>query len=221
MHYRNRAEAGRKLASELTSYQAKDYQDKDVVILALPRGGVPVAFEVAQALNAQLDVLVSRKIGAPHNSEYAIGAIAEKDVVVLDKKLIKLIGVSQQQLEQIKQQEKQELDRRVNTYRSGRSLECVQDKITVVIDDGLATGSTALAALKSARKLSPKELIFAAPVCAGDSLADLKPLVADIRCPYTPRSLRAIGLHYDQFDQVSDNEVVSLLNKAKLRFDNN
>lgn len=210
MIFQNRQEAGQLLAEKLI-----EYRNEEPIILALPRGGVPVAFPVAQSLEAPLDVVVARKIGAPHNSEYGIGAIAENGVLVLDQRAVNLIGVTEEQLEQLKEQETTELERRVQKYRRNKSLSPLKDRLVILVDDGLATGVTAQAAITAVRKEEPRAVIFAAPVCAGDSISKIKAEVKELVCLHLPTNLRAIGQYYRRFEQTSDEQVVELLEASR------
>ncbi len=150
MIFQNKQQAGQLLADKLA-----DYQTADPIILALPRGGVPVAFPIAQALKAPLDVVVARKIGSPNNPEYEIGAIAENETMVLDQRAVGLLGVSEEQLEQLKEKEMVELKRRVKKYRGSKSLPSLEDRLVILVDDGLATGVTAQAAIAAVRQEKP------------------------------------------------------------------
>lgn len=211
MIFQDRQEAGRLLAEELI-----EYQDEEPIILALPRSGVPVAFPVAQKLKTPLDVLVVRKIGAPNNPEYGIGAIAENGVVVLDQRAVSLLGVSEEQLKQLKEKENAELERRVQKYRGGKILPPLKDRLVILVDDGLATGVTAQAAITAVKKEKPRAIIFAAPVCARDSVSKIKNKVKEIVCLHLPTDLRAIGQYYRHFEQTSDVEVIELLEASQV-----
>ncbi|MBD3250547.1 MAG: phosphoribosyltransferase [Candidatus Pacebacteria bacterium] len=210
MMFNNRTDAGQLLAEQLSRYKL----DKPVV-LALPRGGVPVGFKVAQVLEAPLSVLVSRKIGAPNNPEFGIGAISEGGVVIFDQRTIGLLGVSQKTLNKLKQAEQTELDRRIELYRQGQPLPELRDKNVILVDDGLATGVTAQAAIKSVKKHSPASILFAAPVCAPDTANKIRAEVDLVLCTYSPTPLRSIGQHYRQFEQISNDKVIALLKQAK------
>lgn len=207
MRFQNRTTAGQQLAKLLHSYVDK----VDVIVLALPRGGVPVAFEVAQYLQAPLSVVVSRKVGVPSNPEFGLGAVAESEVVYLEPELQAMMGVSQAQLEPIIQAEQQELRRRVNLYRSGRELPELANKQVILVDDGIATGVTVMAAIQTINQLNPAKLVVASPVCAQDTAERLTDQVDELVCIHTPPSLGAIGAYYHQFEQTTDEQVLALL----------
>lgn len=209
MSFKDRTDAGKRLAEKLTEYKV----DR-LLILALPRGGVLVGYEVAQRLNAPLDTLVVRKIGMPGNPEFGVGAIATGSVSVLDAETLRSLGLKQEDLKDVIEKEKQELERRITRYQSGEWSRNALFDTVIVIDDGLATGVTARAALQSAKIMyKPKKLIFAAPVCARDSLKSLELYADRIVCVLEPENLLAIGEWYTEFPQTSDEEVLYCLNK--------
>lgn len=212
MIFENREEAGRKLAVKLSKYRAEK-----PLVLALPRGGVPVGFEIAEKLGASLDVLISRKIGAPHNPEFGIGAVAEGNIRVLDKPVIRLLNISKEDLETVSNEEKRELVRRAELYRSNQPLPSFKNRIIILVDDGLATGVTARAAIKALKKQNPKKIVFASPVCAYDTAGEFRHLVDDVVCVSTPVDFESVGLWYRNFDQVTDREVINLLHQSKER----
>jgi putative phosphoribosyl transferase len=183
----------------------------DVVVLALPRGGVPVAYEVARALGAPLDVFTVRKLGVPGNPELAMGAIATGGVVVLDQRLIQLLGIDQSQVEQAVAAEMHELGRREATYRGSRGPPDLTGKTAILVDDGLATGSTMRAAVLAIRELNPARIVVAVPVAAEETCDAFRDVVDEIVCGVTPRPFHAVGLWYDDFSQTSDDEVRELL----------
>ncbi len=205
----NRSDAGRKLATKL-----KKYQIEQPILLALPRGGVPIGYEVAQALKAPLDVLVVRKIGTPWNPELGIGAVAP-GVEVLDEASLRGLGIKASELGEIIEQEKQELKRRQKLYQHGEVLLNITGKTVILIDDGLATGVTTRAAIQAIKKLKPAKLILAVPVGPNDTVEKLSELVDDLICLERPYDFYAVGAFYHSFPQVSDEEVISLLKKAK------
>ena len=207
MRFNDRREAGRLLAERLKDYTGRS----DVVVLALPRGGVPVAYEVAQRLRVPLDIFLVRKLGVPGHPELAMGAIAQGGVEVLSDDLIRDLGVPIALVRQVAAREKLELDRRDRQYRGGRSLAPVRDRVVILIDDGLATGSTMQAAATALRQLSPARIIVAAPVGAGETCARLKQFADAVVCLETPEPFQAVGLWYEHFDQTSDEEVRRLL----------
>lgn len=206
--FKNRTDAGKKLAAVL-----KSYQNSKAIVLALPRGGVVVGHEVSKELNLPLDVLVVRKIGAPFNPEYALGALSEKNTIVMG--VNNDVEYSTQDVKKIIDQEKTEMKRRIKVYRAGRSLPSVENKTVILVDDGLATGLTAKAAIASIWKLKAKQVIFAAPVCARDSLSTILPEVDNINCLLTSDNLTSVGSYYEDFSQVEDEEVIRLLEDAK------
>jgi putative phosphoribosyl transferase len=210
MPFRDRAEAGRRLAERLG-----DLALRSPVVLALPRGGVPVGAEVAAALGAPLEVLVARKVGAPGQEELGIGAVAEglDEPVVTDA--ADQLGVGRDELRGLAERARAELQRRVALYRGGRPLPALAGRDAVVVDDGLATGATAEAALRAVRRHGPGRTVLAAPVCARDTAARLAALADDVVCVEAPPRFRAVGDWYDRFDQTTDDEVLALLAAAR------
>lgn len=208
--FSDRREAGRRLGLALSHFQ----HHPDVVVLGLPRGGVPVAFEVAEALNVPLDVFLVRKLGAPGHPEFAIGAIAAGGVRVVSQDSAAALGVTPDVIDQIAARERVELERRDAAYHAGRSRIDVRGKTVIVIDDGLATGSTMEAAVSALRAQQPGRIVVAAPVGARESCARLGRLADDVVCLETPEPFQAVGLWYRVFDQTSDDEVVDLLRRA-------
>jgi predicted phosphoribosyltransferase len=184
------------------------------VVLALPRGGVPVGLEVARALGAPLDVIDARKLGAPGHEELAVGAIAPGAVYV-DRMLVRRLGVSPAYLEQITTTEGRELERRERLYRSGRPPLDVEGRVVILVDDGLATGATARAAIASLRQRRPAQVILAVPVGAPETVARLREVADDVVCLETPPDFRAVSLAYRDFSPTSDAEVVSCLAAAR------
>ena len=203
---RNRKEAGQKLVSQL-----QDYTGKNVVILAIPRGGVVLGYEVAKALAAPLDIVVPRKIGAPGNPELAIGAIAEDGTVVLDEGLLQTFRISNEYLEREMSAETAEIRRRTLTFRGGLPPLDLSGKVVILVDDGLATGATMKAAVASVRKRSASEIVIAVPVAPPDTVRELSKLVDRVVCLIVYEPFMAIGQFYDDFTQVEDDEVVRLL----------
>jgi putative phosphoribosyl transferase len=208
MRFRDRRDAGLQLATRLQTEALVD-----PVVLALPRGGVPVAFEIARAIGAPLDVLVVRKVGAPQHREFGIGAIAEGGITVRDETAMRMVGVSAERFEQLATDERRELERRVRLYRSERALPELSDRDVVLVDDGLATGVTAEAAIHAARGLGARRVVLAAPVSAADTAARLS-AIADVECLATPARFAAVGEWYDDFGQTTDSEVLDLLRDA-------
>jgi putative phosphoribosyl transferase len=212
--FRNRTEAGRFLAELLRDeYGGRD----DVVVLALPRGGVPVGYEVAKALGAPLDVFVVRKVGVPGHSELAMGAIATGGVLVLDEGLVRRIGISENEIRRAVEAELRELERREAAYRGDRGPPQLEGKTVILVDDGLATGATMRAAALAVRKYNPARVVVAVPVAAEQTCDEFRDDVDDIVCGVTPWPFHAVGLWYDDFSQTSDEEVRELLARADER----
>ena len=213
MQYGNRTEAGRRLAAALAEFEGRS----DVLVLALPRGGVPVAAEIAARLKASLDLCLVRKLGLPGHEELAMGAIAIGGVQVLNDELIRAARVPLTLVTRVVDDERKELDRRDRAYRGGRPAPDVKGRIVILVDDGLATGATMEAAVMAVRQLSPSKLVVAVPVGAEESVQRLSTLADRVVCPETPEPFRAVGLWYQVFDQTSDAEVVRLLKEAETR----
>lgn len=208
--FRDRREAGKLLAQRLAVWT----DHPDVLVLALPRGGVPVAYEVARALHAPLDIILVRKLGAPGHAELAMGAIAEGGVRVLNQQVISELGVSADVIERIADGEQRILEQRRRLYRGHRRPPAIEGARTILIDDGLATGMTMLAAIEAVRRGGPSGIIVATPVAAPESIAEIEPLVDDVVALATPEFLYAIGMWYSDFSPTSDAEVCSLLAEA-------
>jgi predicted phosphoribosyltransferase len=208
--FRDRREAGRLLARKLKGFTTQS----DVLVLALPRGGVPVGYEVAVSLEAPLDVFVVRKLGVPGHEELAFGAVATSDVRVLNTEVVQSVGLSKDQIDRITIRERQELARRERAYRGDRQAPDPAGRSVILVDDGLATGATMLAAARALRREGPKEVIIAVPVAAAVVCDELRPEVDDIVCVATPERFHAIGIWYDDFSQTSDEEVRQLLDRA-------
>jgi putative phosphoribosyl transferase len=209
VRFRDRKDAGQRLAERLGPMLGQD-----LVVLGLPRGGVPVAAEVARALRAPLDVIVVRKLGVPGQPELAMGAVGEGGVRVVDERVLRLAHVAAEDLERAGDRERDELDRCVRRFRGGRDPVPVTGRIAVVVDDGIATGSTALAACSVARALGAARVVFAAPVCARESARRLAADVDELVCLHSPRHFTAVGQFYDDFSQTEDDEVLELLLRA-------
>ena len=210
MGFRNRADAGRQLAAHLTEYAGRS----DVLVLALPRGGVPVAFEVASALAAPLDVFLVRKLGVPGHPELAMGAIAAGGVEILNEALIRDLGVPAALVEQTAVRERLELERRDRLFRGGRRPAIVRDRTVVLVDDGLATGSTMEAAIVALRQQAPGLIVVAVPVGARETCDRIRRIADRVVCLQTPEPFNAVGLWYDEFKQTSDDEVTRVLAAA-------
>jgi putative phosphoribosyl transferase len=208
--FADRAEAGQVLAEKLEAYAGRD----DVIVLALPRGGVPVAYEVAIALGVPLDVFLVRKLGAPGHEELAMGAIASGDVVVMNEDVVKAMKVSDEVVEAKIASERQELARRELAYRDNRPPLDVEERTVILIDDGLATGSTMRAAVTALRRQHPARIVVATPIGAASTSAEFQTIADEVICAVTPEPFRAVGLWYDDFEQTSDEEVSDLLARA-------
>lgn len=209
----NRSEAGRQLAAELTRYAGRG----EVLVLGLPRGGVPVAFEIAVALDAPLDVFVVRKLGLPGHEEFGIGAIASGGVRVVDESVLRAYGVDADTLDRITERERRELERRERLYRDDRPFPSVVDRVVILVDDGLATGSTIRAAIAALRAEGPREVVVAVPVGAPETCTAIAKLADDLVCLETPEPFYAVGLWYQNFEQTEDDEVHDLLERASAR----
>jgi putative phosphoribosyl transferase len=209
--FRDRTEAGRRLAARLAPLAGER-----PVVLALPRGGVPVGFEIARALGAPLDVVVVRKIGAPWQPELALGAIVGGDAIDLavDEGLLARLRISREALEPIVAREREELHRRERLYRAGRPRAEVLDRTAIVVDDGVATGASMRAALRAIRRRRPRRLVLAVPVAPPETVTALGREVDELVCLEAPRDFFAVGQHYARFDQVSDEEVIEWLDRA-------
>src|SRR5687767_7548338 len=202
--FTNRADAGRQLAALLTSYANRD----DVIVLALPRGGVPIGFEVASALGTPLDVFLVRKLGVPGHAELAMGAIASGGVRVLSHDIIAQLSVSPAEVEEVTARERVELDRRDRMYRGDREPAALGGRTVILVDDGLATGATMEAAILAVRQSQPARVVVAAPVGAPDTCRRLARVADEVVCVATPEPFQAVGLWYERFDQTSDDEVI-------------
>jgi putative phosphoribosyl transferase len=207
--FADRREAGVELATKLGHLSNRD----DVVVLALPRGGVPVAFEVAEALDAPLDIFLVRKLGMPGHPELAMGAIASGGVRVLNTDVVSWYGVSDRAIEAVAREEQGELERREREYRRGRSLVDLTQKIAMLVDDGLATGSTMRAAIEAVRQHNPARVIVAVPVGAPSTCAEFADVTDETICARTPEPFSAVGLWYRDFSQTTDEEVHELLDE--------
>ena len=210
MVFRDREDAGRKLAAQLHAYAHR----KDVIVLGIPRGGVPVAFEVAKSLDAPLDIFVSRKLGVPWHEELAFGAVATGGARVLDRAIIDAVGIPDEEIGQITARVKKELDRRENLYRGDRSPLKVDGLTVILVDDGIATGSSMRAAITSLRQMRPAQIVVAVPVAPQSTCKRLRFEVDRLVCVHMPEEFYAIGQFYEDFSQVADEEVTRLLHLA-------
>lgn len=213
--FRDRRHAGRVLAQALARYANR----ADVTVLALPRGGVPVAWEVAAALRAPLDVFVVRKLGVPSHREFAMGAIASGGVRVLNDDVVRGLGISEAAIDSVTRAEQQELERREREYRGDAPPPDLQGRTVLLVDDGLATGSTMRAAVRALRQQHPATIVVAVPTGAPETCAQLRDEADDVVCATTPEPFHAVGLWYRDFNQTSDDEVRELLAQARAAHD--
>ncbi|HEX5072370.1 MAG TPA: phosphoribosyltransferase [Gemmatimonadaceae bacterium] len=205
--FRNRSEAGRALAAHLARYAGRP----DLIVLALPRGGVPVAYEVARALGAPLDVFLVRKLGLPGHEELAMGAIASGGIRLINEEVVRAYNVPDAEIEAVTAVEQRELQRRERIYRDNRPLPPLRDRIIILVDDGLATGATMRVAVLALRQESPARIVVAVPVAAPETCDEFRTIVEDVVCAETPSPFYAVGLWYEDFAQTTDEEVHDLL----------
>jgi predicted phosphoribosyltransferase len=210
--FNDRVEAGRELAARLARLRGPD-----VVVLGLPRGGVPVAAEVARALEAPLDIIVVRKLGLPEQPELAMGAVGEGGVRILDEDLVRAVGVTRDELDAVEARERRELDRRASAYRGGLAPIPVAGRVAVVVDDGIATGATARVACRIARAHGARRVVFGAPVGPSSTVRRLGEVADEVVCPATPGAFFAIGQFYRDFRPTTDAEVTAILAAARAR----
>lgn len=210
MIFRDRKQAGQMLAQRLKAYANR----KDVTVLGIPRGGVPVAFEIAETLGAPLDIFVARKLGVPWQEELAFGAIASGGVRVLNHDIVEPLGISNATIEEVTAREKKELERRERLYRGNRPPLNVHGRMAILVDDGIATGSSMRAAIAALRHLQPARLVVAAPVAPLQTCKELSSEADELICVETPMLFVAIGEFYEDFSQVSDGEVADLLRRS-------
>ena len=208
--FEDRRDAGRKLAGKLSRFGGER-----CVVFGLPRGGVPVGYEISRSLGAPLDVFVSRKLGAPGQPEFGIGAVAAGGVRILNADVVRRLGISDEYIERVTAREVAEVDRRLRFFRGGRPEPEVGGRTTILVDDGLATGVTARAAVEALRQRKPGHLVLAAPVCAAQTAKLFRSRVDELVCLASPSDLGAIGLWYKNFEQTTDEEVVQLLEKSR------
>lgn len=213
--FRDRSQAGRLLAEQLKAYANR----ADVLVLALPRGGVPVGFEIARALNVPLDVLIVRKLGVPQQPELAMGAIASGGIRVLNESLLADLPIPAGEIEAVTTRERQELERRERVYRGDRPFPTVQGHTVILVDDGIATGTTMQAAVAALKPQHPARIVIAVPVAAAETCAEFQRLGdhSSFICLLTPASFVAVGLWYESFPQTSDEEVRALLERARVK----
>ncbi len=210
MHYATRARAGRALATSLSHLRGTD-----TVVLGLPRGGVPVAFEVAHALGAPLDIILVRKLGVPWQPELAMGAIGEGDTEVLNEDVIRLGHVSRQSVDAVRARERQELLRRADALRGGHPRTPLTGRTAVLVDDGMATGATAAVACQVARAQGASRIVVAVPVASPEAMSRLRVTADEVVCPFVPANLGGVGGAYIDFHQLDDREVTELLARAR------
>ncbi|MEM3437526.1 MAG: phosphoribosyltransferase [Nitrososphaerales archaeon] len=208
--FKNRLEAGRILAEALL-----EYKNKNTIVLAIPRGGVVVAYEVAKALNAPLDLIIPRKIGAPDQPELAIGAITEDGTTILNQNIIQNLKVSDEYIKAEVKRQIEEIKRRIKKYLGDKPRISIKGKIVILIDDGVATGATIRAAIASIRKREPALIVLAIPVGPKDTVRELRKYADKVICLITPEPFFAIGQFYENFDQISDEEVIQILNRFR------
>ena len=208
--FRDREDAGRRLAERLAGYRGES-----PIVFALPRGGVPVGYEIAHALEAPLDIFIARKLGAPGREEFGIGAVAQGGVRVLNERAVEALEIPEEYIERVAKQETEEIERRLLILRGDRRAPEVEGRTAILVDDGLATGVTARAAVEALRQRNPGRLVLAVPVCAARSVKLLRSEVDEMVCLEAPSNLMAISLWYQDFYQVGDEQVVELLERAR------
>jgi len=209
--FRDRVDAGQALAIHLRKYAAR----ADVLVLALPRGGVPVAYEVAKALGAPLDVFIVRKLGVPGQEEYAMGAVASGGIRVVSDEVVRGLGLAQADVDRVTARETAELTRRERLYRGNRPEPDLSGRTVILVDDGLATGSTMKAAVKALSAKKPTAIVVAVPIAAPETCRELEPVVDEVVCAVTPDPFHAVGLWYQDFRQTTDAEVHDLLERGR------
>lgn len=210
MRFSDRSEAGRRLSARL----AEVISAEDIIVYGLPRGGVPVAYEVAMALGAPLDVVVVRKLGVPGQRELAMGAVASGDVTIIDERLVDTIGVSDSEIEEIADEQREEVREREERFRGGFESPNPEGAVAIVVDDGMATGSTMRASVQALRHRSPERIVVAVPVASRQACTEIEEVADQAVCLSTPELFTAVGAWYRDFKQVEDDDVVRLLNMA-------
>ena len=209
--FRDRADAGRQLARRLAAFAA----DRPVIV-ALPRGGAVVGYEIAHALDAPLDVLVARKLGAPKHPEFGVGAIAPGGMLIVDPQAVSFTGMTDEDLERVTRKERDEMRRRERLYREDRPALDVKGRLVILVDDGIATGVTVRVAIMALRALGARRVILAVGVCSREAAAAIGPTVDDLVAIVIPEELSAVGPYYDDFDQVTDDQVIDLLARSRV-----
>ncbi len=210
MIFRDRTEAGKALAGRLAHYAGRE----ETIVLGIPRGGITVAFEVAQALGAPLEAFICRKLGTPGEAQLAFGAIAPGGVRVLDSEIISALGISREDIEAVTAEQRRELERRERLYRGDRAFPNLKGRVAILVDDGIATGSSMLAAVRALRELDPARIVVAVPVASQPARARFGREADEFICLEAPRAFYAIAQFYDNFEQVSDEQVVALLERS-------
>ncbi len=211
MIFRNRQEAGAMIAEKLMHYADK----KDVIVIALPRGGVATGLEIAKRLNRPLDVIIVRKIGFPGQPELAIGAMAETGAVVLNEEIISMGGVSKEYIYRESEEKKKEIERRKELYRGGAGIPEVKGKVVILVDDGVATGATMKSAISALKREKPERIVVALPVASVEAKKSIGAMVDEIVCLQAPPDFMAVGAYYEDFSQVTDDEVVEMLRRSR------
>lgn len=205
--YVDRTEAGKILAAHLKQYR----NQKDIIVLALPRGGVPVGYEIAKSLPAPLDIFIVRKLGVPWHEELAMGAIASGNTILFNEEIVRQLNISKPEIEKVIKSEEMELNRREHEYRGNRPLPSLKDKTVILVDDGIATGATMKAAIMGIRKQNPKKIVVAAPVAALDTYQEIRTMADEVICPLIPSEFFAVAAWYENFPQTTDEEVFELM----------
>jgi putative phosphoribosyl transferase len=209
-YFADRVDAGKRLASVLAVFK-----DKDAIVLAIPRGGIVVGFEIAKAVNLPLDVIIPRKIGAPDNPELAIGAMTEDGTTILDNNLVTYLDVSDEYIKEESNRQKVEIERRLKMYRQNEPYPILKNRHVIIVDDGIATGSTMKAALASVKNRGAKTVTIVVPVGPPSTIEELKKQADKVVCLYTPEYFQAIGQFYEDFNQTTDEEVIQLLRQSR------
>ena len=212
--FRDRHDAGRQMAKKLSNYAGH----MDIIVLALPRGGVPVAYEIQQSLKAPLDLLIVRKLGLPGEEELAIGAVASGGIRILNEDVIQALAVNQITIDRVTLRETAELQRRERQYRGDRPPPALRDRIVILVDDGLATGASMLAAVQAVRSRNPAQIVAAIPTASTQAVGLLRPAVDEIHYVMAPEPFEGVGKWYEDFSQTTDQEVQFLLQAANLQF---
>lgn len=208
MKFKNHTDAGLQLADIL---RKKFNTDQNIIVIALPRGGVPVAYQVARKFKAPLDLAVTRKLGAPYNPEFGFGAIAPDNIMVLNNESVNALQLSEDEIREIAEKEIQEMNRRIKKYRGTEESPDVESKTAIIVDDGAATGATAIAAIEYIKRLNPKKIVAAFPVCSKESAEEIKEIVDEFICIHQPEEFNAVGEWYENFAQVTDDQVIELM----------